>query len=541
MLTGCGQPGEQPSEETTQPREETPVVTPGEPEKGGWLIQRLQAEPGTLNPITGTDAYESLVNSTMMESLIERDPRTLEYKPLLAESWEISEDKLVYTFHLRQGIKWHTGDPFTAEDIIYSYNLLKDPAVNAPHLRGYYKDLEKVEALDDYTVRFTFSTLYYLSFEIAGSLPIVPKAVFDTAEDFNNHPAGRSPVGTGPYRFKEWRTGSEIVVERNPDYWGEAIGRTAYVDQIVFRIAPDENAALQQLKAGQIDMMTRFLPEQWVNQLNSAKVRKNFNKFDFYVPQYSYIGYNSERPFFADKRCRRAMTQLLDRKQFIEEVLYGLAHIVTGNLFFQSPYYNSEIEPWPYDPEQAKQLLDEAGWTDHDGDGIRDKDGVDFDFTFMIPAASSNGEKIAVLMKENLSKVGIRMQIKKLEWALFIERVQERNFDVVTMAWSMPWTVDLYQIWHSDSIGGSNYVSFSHEEADDIIIQLRKTFDEQERIQLCHRFHEIVHEEQPYTFLWCSAELMAVDKRFRDVETFPIRPGYDVFEWWVPKTEQVYP
>jgi len=518
-------------------------INDSSPERGDWLVQRLQAEPGTLNPIVATDYYESLVNSYIHETLITRDYRNPElWKPILAESWEESPDHLVYTFHLRRGIQWHNGAPFTAADVLYSYQVIMDPKTDCPHIRGYYQDVEKLEALDDYTIRFTFSKPFYLAFEMAGGITIVCKAAFDDGKDFNTHPMGRSPVGTGPYRFKEWKTGQEIVLERHPDYWGESIGLKSYVDRVVFRIAPDSIAALQQLRAGQLDMMTRIDAVQWVTQLAGQNVTSLFNKFEFYLPGYSYIGWNSLKPYFADKRVRLAMTHLVDREKFIEKVQFGLAKIVSGPMFFDSPYTNPNIKPWPYDPAKAKTLLEEAGWLDHDRDGIRDKDGVKFEFTFSIPAASKNGERIATLLKEELDKIGISMQIQKLEWALFIQRVQEKNFDAVTMAWSHPWSVDLYQIWHSSSAGpgGSNAVSFINAEADELIERLRRTFDKEERYQICHRFHEIVHEEQPYTFLYCPAELLAVDKRFQGVETFRIRPGYDTSEWWVPKALQKY-
>lgn len=537
VLFSCGADDRSQSR-TVSVADESIEHTAGEPEYGDWLVMRVQAEPGTLNPITATDAYERIVNSLVYESLTERDFRTLEWKPVLAESWETSPDHLVHTFYLRRDVRWHNGEPFTAKDILYSFERMRDPSVMAAHLRGYYQDVEKLEALDDYTVRFTFSTEYYLSFESAAGLPIVPQSVFDDGQDFNTHPASRSPVGTGPYRFREWRTGQEIVVERNPDYWRKEAGKQGYVDRVVYRIATDPTTALQMLRAGQLDMMTRFQQVQWARQTSSPQFTEKFHKFEFYVPEYSYVGWNSLRPFFADKRCRRAMTHLFDREAFVEKVLYGLGHVVSGNLFFKSPYYDSSIEPWPYDPAEARRLLDEAGWVDSDGDGIRDKDGVRFAFTFTIPAASKNAERIATLLKEELDQVGILMDIERLEWALFIEKIQQKRYDASTMAWSLPWSVDLYQVWHSTSAGpnGSNYVSFIHEEADQIIEELRNTFDEDKRIELCHRFHRIVHEEQPYTFLWCSAELMAVDKRFQDVETFRTRPGYDIREWWVPST-----
>ncbi len=524
-----------------------PAVSAEQPVTGDWLLRSLRTEPGTLNPIVATDFSESLINGGMSghiyETLIYRDPRTLKFEPLLAESWEESPDHLTYKFHLRQDVRWHNGTPFTASDILYSYERIRDPKVKAAHLRSYYQNVERLEALDDFTVRFTFSKPEYPSFEAAGSIPIVCKSVFDDGQDFNTHPAGRSPVGTGPYKFKSWTTGQEIVLERNPEYWGEAIGRGGHVDRIVFRLAQDPTTALQMLKAGQIDVLTDIRAVQWAKQMSSKSFEEKFNKFKFHTPQYSYIGWNGLRPFFADKRCRRAMTQLFNREEFAEKVLYGLSEVISGGLFFQSPYYDTSIKPWPYDPEAARRLLDEAGWVDHDGDGIRDKDGAKFEFTFSLPVESKDGEKIATLLKEELEKVGIIMHIEKQEWALFIERVHEKNFDATTLRWMSPWSVDLFQIWHSSSAGpgGSNAISYNNPEVDQIAEALRSTFDEEERIKLCHRFHRIVHEEQPYTFLFCDAELMAVDKRFEGAQTFRIRPGYELLEWWVPKALQKYP
>jgi peptide/nickel transport system substrate-binding protein len=556
QLTGCSPEPERPAGTPSIGEVPGGAELTAEPVTGDWLVRRLQAEPDTLNFITSTDAYSSEIQAEVFETLIIRDPRTLEYAPLLAESWEESDDHLQYTFKIREGVKWHNGEPLTAEDFIFSYNTMMNPAVRSAHLKGYYKDVEGIEKIDEFTIRFTMKEPYALALEKLGALPVVPKSVYgpdieteealtstDFARAFNDHEMNRHPIGTGPYKFQQWKTNSEIVLERDPQWWGYEAGRPAYVDRIIFKISTDSTTALQQLQAGQLDMMNRFEKTQWVRQLDTPRFKEQFNKYEFYTPSYSYIGWNSLKPYFADSRVRRAMTHLVDREKFVEKVLFGLGTVVSSNFFFKSPYSSPEIEPWPYNPAEAVRLLDEAGWVDSNGDGIRDKDGVKFSFTFKLPADSKNGQRIAALLQEELEKIGIEMKIQSLEWATYLQDIQKKDFDCCAMSWSMPWSVDLYQIWHSDSAGeqGSNYVSFKNEEADEIVIALRRTFDEQKRIELCHRFHEIVHEEQPYTFMYASAETMAVDKRFRGVETFPIRPGFIMDEWWVPKAEQRYP
>lgn len=504
------------------------------PVDGDWLIYNLGEEPGTLNPITATDAYQSIVNDgNVYETLVKRDDRTLEIIPLLAESWKISDDKLVYTFFIRKGIKWHDGVPFTARDVVFSYNKIMDPNVDAPHLRSYYKDIKKVEALNDYTVRFTYARPYFLALEFCGGMPIVPEHIFKNG-DFNTNPAGRAPVGTGPYRFLRWDTGREIVLERNENYWG----KKPHIKRIVFKLISDPTVALQVLKREEIDF-TGLTAIQWARQTSSQRFKKNFNKFSYFTPNYSFIGWNMRRPFFSDRRVRTAMTYLVNRKLILEKLLYNLGDVVTNPFYVNSPEYDHSIETYPYDPERAKKLLDEAGWIDHDGDGIRDKDGIKFEFEFLIPSGSVTGEQISTILKEELKKVGIRMNIRKIEWAVFVKQLDERKFDAVTLGWSMGVESDPYQIWHSSQAEkGSNFVGFKNKEADRLIEEARTEFNREKRIELYRKFSEIVHEEQPYTFLFCRESTVALHKRFKGVNVYPLGP--DHLEWFVPLPLQKY-
>ncbi len=506
----------------------------GEPVEGDWLIYHLGAEPGTLNPIVATDAYEGIINGgNIYETLIERDNETLELKPLLAESWEISEDKLTYTFKIRQGVKWHDGAPFTSADVVFSYKTIMDPKVDAPQLRSYYQEIRDVEAIDDYTVKFTYARPYFLALEFCGGMPIVPKHIFEKG-DFNTNPAGRKPVGTGPFKFVKWTTGREVVLEKNPDYWGEK----PHLNRIVFRIITDSSVALQVLKRQELDVAS-LTPIQWEKQTNSPDFKKHFDKFSYFTPNYSYIGWNSKRPFFADKRVRTALTHLVNRELILDKVMYGLGAIVTNPFYINSPEYDKSIEPIPYDPAAARKLLEEAGWVDHDNDGIRDKDGVKFSFEFLIPGGSETGEKIATILKEELDGIGIDMTIRKTEWAVFTTRLNERNFDAVTLAWSMGIESDPYQIWSSTQAeAGSNFIGFKNAETDKLIEEARKEFDRDKRIELYRQFSEIIHEEQPYTFLFCRKATVAVNKRFENVTVYPL--GIEPTEWYVPLPLQKY-
>ncbi len=506
---------------------------PETPVGGDWLVRRIGAEPATLNPVTATDVYESTINGYVYESLLERDNRTLDLVPLLADSYEVSPDRLSYLFTLREGVKWQDGKPLTSSDVVFTFNTVKDESVDAPHLRSYYRSLEKIEALDASRIRFTFSEPYFKSLEMIGGMSIIPQHIFSKG-DFNTHPAGRSPVGSGPYKFVRWDTGKDIVLEKNDSYWGE----TPLLNRIVFKIITDETVALQVLKRGEMDLMA-LTPVQWVKQSEGRKFNRAFAKYKYYLPGYSFIGWNSRRTVFNTPKVRRAMTMLLDRDGILKNLRYGFGKVVSGNFFYESPDYDRTIEPWPFDPTKAAALLDEAGWVDSDGDGIRDKDGVMFQFEFTMTSGSQFAEQVSTIIKEELSKVGIEMSIRPLEWALFTKMLDDRNFDAVIMGWSLPVEADPYQVWHSSQTEeGSNFIGFVNREADLIIEEARVTFEKEKRVQLYRRFHQIMHEEQPYTFLFMNESLVAVGRRFQNVNVYPL--GLDTSEWWVPTKDQRY-
>jgi len=500
---------------------------------GDWLVEQLNAEPSTLNPITSTDAYASTIQNYIYESLLKRDEESMELVPVLAERWEIAQDHLTYTFQLRKNIKWEDGRPFTARDVIFSFERINDPKVDAAHLRNYYQDIEKVEALDDFTVRFRYKIPYFRALEFCGGMPIVPAHLFKEGEDFNQHPIGRGPMGTGPYKLLHWETGKEIVLVRNESYWGEKPS----LNRIVFKIITDSTVGLQVLKQGGLDEMA-LRPIQWERQTQSKRFEENFQKLSYYLPSYSYIGWNARKSIFSDKRVRQAMTMLIDREMILRKILFGLGTVVSGPFYINSPEYDKDLKPYPYDPKAALDLLKSAGW--EPVDGILQKDGKPFEFEFMISAGSKFGEQLATMLQENLKDVGIIMSIRKLEWAVFIQRIEESNFDACTMAWSMGWESDPYQIWHSSQAvaKGSNFVGFRNAEADRLIEEARREFDAKKRSVLYRRFQEIVHEEQPYTFLFTSKALEAVARRFQNVVVYPM--GIAPLYWWVPKEAQKY-
>lgn len=513
---------------------------PGEkPADGDWLILRLEGEPGTLNPIILNDVPALQINQFMQEGLLERDIGTLEFKPKLAERWEVSADKLTFTFWLRRGVKWHDGAPFTAHDVVYSFQRIMDPKVDAAVARSYYSQCESVIALDDYTVQFHWRRPYFKALEFSGGIDIVPRHLFADGADFNSHPFGRHPIFTGPYRFQEWKTGQEIVLERNPDYWGER----PRLDRIVFKIIIDDTVALQVFKKGGVDFLERLSAVQWNEQTNSPAFLAKAHKLYYDYPFFSYIGWNLRRPPFDDRRVRLAMTLALNREAILKTVYGCMGTVISGSAYFKTPYYDESIRPWPYAPDQARRLLDEAGWVDHDQDGWRDRDGKPFRFEFLYSSGSSTAEMIATIFKEDLKKLGVDMTIRQLEWAVFLQQIQNWDFDACTLGWALEADPDFYQIWDSSQAeikGSSNHVGFKHPEVDRLIELNRREFDRQKRIEYARRIHRLLHEEQPYTFLFAPKWLSVINNRFHNVITYPLRPCFKFEEWYVPVELQKY-
>jgi len=508
---------------------------------GDTLMACITSEPPHLNPQLSTQgAVGKYVGSFIFENMIDLDNETLEFIPWLAERWEIADDNLTYTFYLNKAAKFSDGVPLTAHDVLFTFNVINDPKNDTANLRNYLNDIESVEVIDDHTVAFKMKRPYFRNLLVCGALDIIPKHIYEGG-DFNEHPNNRNPVGSGPYTFESWNTGQTITLVKNPDHWDNK----GYVNKIQFKVITDENVAIQVLEKNELDML-RMQPEQWVTRASTPEFEEKFYKFTpfsqipGYVGHYRYIAWNMRKPQFEDKRVRRALTLLLDRQTMLETIWHGLGQVTSGSFSPRVPEYDPNIEPWPYDPMQAAKLLDEAGWIDADRDGVREKDGHKLEFELSFTADVHEYVTMGNVYQEELERVGIKMTQRPLEWATFQQRVHDRNFDACMLAWLLPIMPDPYQLWHSSQADtGSNYPGFIHDEADKIMDAGRLEFDDEKRVEIYRKFHAILHEEQPYTFLTTNPGLYAVDKRFKNVRVYDI--GLDPEEWFVPVAAQRYP
>lgn len=525
---------------------------------GGRLIQATQADTANINPLINSEATARIFNSLCIPQLAERNYAKPEvYQPVLAESWTISADHKIYRIKLRKGIYWddfsdpvtgkqHRDVEVTAEDFKFFVDVVKNPKVNCEPQRVYYQDLESVTVINKYELEVRWSKEYFGSLASTLELSPLPRQLywdydgpFDGEKFNDDHIRNRMIVGCGAYQFVRWDKDRRVIFRRNPRYIGNLFGAAPAIETLVFEIIKHPNTRFQALLSGDLDLLG-LTPDQWVQRAEEKQFRDGtLQRYKYLGRPYYYIGWNLRNPLFADARVRRALTMLIDREKILKDVYFGLAEIVTGPFVLHSAYTDAAIKPWPFDPAAAKKLLAEAGWKDEDGDGILEKDGKKFTFTMLQIATSAIQQKMMPIIKETLAAAGIDMKIQNVEWSVYVQRLEEQSFEACSLGWTAPFDPDPYQIWHSsqaDLKGSSNHIGFKNAEADRIIEELRTTFDMKKRVELAHRFCRLLHEEQPYTFLFSPYDLVAISKRYRNVREF--QTGIPDSLMWVPVAEQ---
>ncbi|MFZ4439223.1 MAG: peptide-binding protein [Syntrophales bacterium] len=502
------------------------------PAYGDILVEGSIGDASNLIPLLASDSTSHGIAGLIFNGLIKYD-KNIRIVGDLAESWDVSKDGLVITFHLRKGVRWHDGTPFTAADVLYTYQVTVDPKTPTAYAGDFLK-VKKVEVLDDWTFRVTYDKPFAPAL-MSWSVGILPKHLL-AGKDITTSPLGRRPIGTGPYKFKEWVTGQKIVLVSNPDYFE---GRP-YIDGSILRIIPDTATMFLELRANGIDRMG-LTPLQFTRQTENNIFRENFNKYRYLSFAYTYMGYNLKNPLFADKRVRQAIAHAVNRVEMIDGVLLGLGKPATGPYKPGTWAYNPNVRDYPYDPAKAKALLAEAGWKDVNGDGVLEKDGRPFAFEIITNQGNEIRAKCSEIIQRRLAEVGIQVKIRVVEWAAFVKDfINKRKFDATILGWSIPMEPDLYDVWHSSKTGPEelNFISYKNAEVDALIEKGRETFDQSVRKQCYDRIQEILAEEQPYLFLYVPDALPIVHARFRGVEVAPLGIGHNFIKWYVPKGEQ---
>jgi len=501
---------------------------------GDAIVVSSIADARTLVPILSSDASSSDVCGMIFNGLIKYD-KNVKTVGDLAERWEILDEGLTILFHLKRGVRWHDGYPFTARDVEFTFMKLMDPRVKTPY-GGDFDRIRKLEVLDDYTIRVSYKEPFAPALSSWG-MWIMPEHILKN-EDLNKTAFGRHPIGTGPYKFKTWKTSEKIELVSNHDYFD---GRP-YIDRYIYRVIPDDATIFLELQTRGVDL-SALSPLQYTRQTNNDFFKKNYTKFKYPSFGFTYMAYNLSDPKFSDVRVRQAMNYAVNKQEMVDTIFFGLGHVATGPYMMDSWAYNNDVKAVPHDLSRAKALLAEAGWRDEDRDGWLEKEGKEFEFTLIVNQGNAERLRTAEMIQKYLKDAGIRMKIRVLEWsALINEFIDKRRFEAVLMGWFLARDPDNYDIWHSSKTreGEFNFIGYNNPEVDKLLEDGRRTFDQAKRQVVYHRIHEILYDEQPYMFLYTGEILPIISKRFKNVEVSPIGIGYNFIKWYVPRSQQKY-
>ena len=473
---------------------------------GKSIIYNIGGEPSTLSPLSASDGYTSTVHGYVFETLLDKDIESFDWKPALATEWSISQDKKVFEFTLREGVKWHDGREFTADDVKYSYDVIFTDDFKAVQNRPFYESIKSVEVLSKFKVRFTVKDDYFQNFDVCAGLSIWPKHFYTNPE--NKREFGRKLIGTGPYRLSKYDKGQKLIMIHNKEWWGRSVEteKNSYlIPKIILKMVSEENVSLELLKKGDLDFQNlrpegfvkKTVGEVWDKKITKVKTENKTPK------GYNFIGFNFQHPILRDKEVRKALSMLFNRTLMKDKFEFNLSEFATGPIYIQSDYASDKVKPIEFDPNLALKTLNHAGWKDSDKDGILDKtiDGKLTKLSITILEPSLDVMKYHTVFKEDASKVGVEINIKNIEWNSFVKLLDEKNFEAVRLAWAgggVEW--DPKQIWHSSSIAGagSNFISYSNPKVDQLIDQARQLYEREKRIPLLKQVHELISADYPY-------------------------------------------
>lgn len=519
-------------------KDESPVSPESKPAYGDTIIQASIGDIQGLIPSITTDGASHEVGGLIYEGLVKRD-RDLNLIPNLAESWELSRDCLTLTFQLRRDARWHDGRPFTAEDVRFTYEAMIHPKTPTAYKEDFLA-VKSLEVLGPYALRITYDKPYAQAVETWG-MYMLPKHLLASAVEqgrLREAPQNREPVGTGPYRFVDWKPGERVVLRANPDYFEGP----PYLSRVVYRIIPSQATIFLELKAKGVDF-TSLTAIQYARQTGYRAFRKAYHKYRYPGNVYTYFGFNLKDPRFADRRVRQAFAHAINKQELIDGVILGLGREATGPYKPGTWAYNPNVRRYPHDPARARALLAEAGWIDRNGDGLLDKDGQPFAFTILTNQGNEERKKVAEIIQQRLREVGVAVEIRTLEWASFIkEFIRKRRFEAIILGWGIGLDPDQYEVWHSSKTGPDelNHISYTNREVDRLLERGRASCRREERKQYYDRLQEILAEDQPIVFLYFRDALPVVSSRVRGIEESPNGILHNFTRWFVPKELQRY-
>jgi peptide/nickel transport system substrate-binding protein len=582
LFTSCGtdRKAEQQGETSTGASKSFPDTTAFDPSwsKENTLVYHTVGEPDNLHPTNGSSAPRSEINLYLHMSLTMVDLKNQVVIPSLVKSAPaIDETGLQYTYELRSGPRWDDGSQVTVNDVSFFFKAIRCPLTNNPYVKSYFENLQEVRIDDSTAGRFTLvmkrpyiQNIYFLSdvpmlqrtfFDPQNALAKYSLADFDKpdfkpeehadlvtwAAAFNDEENGRNPArmnGLGAYKVEKWDPGQSITLVKKKNYWNEnaaELREKAFPEKIIFRVNKDDNSTMLEFKTQTLDASCLLSAKNLMALKTNGQFNKNYHSTFIPTYHYTYVAMNTRadgvkrKKIFDDVRVRKAMAFLTPVDAIIR-LVYGnyssSCRRMTTNVSPLKSEYDASLLPVPLDVEKAKQLLDEAGWKDSNGDGVREKmiGGASTDLSFDLNYLATVGDwkDMATLIAEQMLKAGAKAIPIPLEVKVFIQKGQTHDFDMMMGSWSsssLP--EDFTQLWHTTSwsSNGANYSGFGNAASDQLIDSIKTTLDDEKRLGMVKRLQKMIYEDQPYVFLYTNLRRAIQHKRFGNCEFYSERPG----------------
>ncbi|HXU44235.1 MAG TPA: ABC transporter substrate-binding protein [Thermoanaerobaculia bacterium] len=505
------------------------------PRQGGTVAIGWQADIAGVNELILPSANNTNdVLFRVFDHLIEEQPDFTEHpptmKPQLATSWEFSDDRKTVTVHLQPKAVWTDGVPLTADDVRFTWQAQTSPDISWSDTSA-KQFVTDVEVVDAHTVRFHFSRSYAKQLLDLNEGLILPKHAWgqipfakwrQSGDWFREH-----LVSSGPFKIASWKPQQEIVLARNERYYEPGVPR---LDRAVLRIVSEAPSQLAQMQNGELQFATNVQPADALRIQADPKLELRAIPFRTYVG----VAWNNRSPLFSDARVRRALTLAIDRHRIVDTLWGPYAKVAVSPILSFIWAHDKTIQPLPYDPAQAKKLLEESGFRDRDGDGVLDREGRPFRFELLTNSGNQQRVDAGVMIQDQLKQVGVAVVPRVVEFNALAAQLDGGTFDAVTIGLGMDTSLDLTTAFDSRAIqDGNNFARYAHPEMDRLLATAASQPDIDKTVPILHRIEALVQRDQPWTYLWESQRLMAINRRVHDVQPSPAFVLFNLRSWWV--------
>ena len=522
------------------------------------VVVALNADVSTLSPLFAFSLDEGSISELLFLSLIQPDwndaKSNLEIKPMLAKNWEWNKDSSSITFSLRNDVKWSDGENCTVEDVVFSFDVYSDPDVQSRlygEFGNFYIDKDKhinlkktFDIISSYSLKINFIPKSKPNL-FAIAIPIIPKHIYDKIprKDFATAKQNMAPVCNGPFLLSSWERDQSLILKANKNSY---LYNPDNISELIFKIIPDYNSRLTQLKNGEIDLMDLIRPDD----IEDLKQDKSISIIPVKGREYDYIGWNNIDPddynknnkvvpnkFFGSAKVRKALTYAINRKVILEDYLnnYGELAVTPVTPIFKNSI-DTSIKAYPYDVYIAKKMLAEEGWRDSNHDGILDKNGIKFSFTLDIPSGNPRREYASTVVKNNLKEIGIEMNVEQLEMPVFQREIINKKVNSWMASWYVPIPIELKPFWYSDLKSTPlNLVSYQNKNVDKLLEEIGRTISDKKLNEIYFKFQKIIHDDEPVTFLYWMDDIVGCNKKIKNIDINPLGVVQKCWNWSINK------